>query len=285
MMNVTASARAALLALCLGGTVLTPAPLIAQQSTPGDSAEITFWNSIKDSQSAAEFEAYLQAFPSGLFAPLARLRIQQLAAGNRPPPAQRPAQAQPAPPPANAFIDTSNRQIAGEIQSKLYNLNYQVKRLDGVFDTSTVEAIRDWQRRIEVEANGQMTEVLMQRLRNSKAPAIWGAVAYTANGTLGRVWNRVSRQEAEESAKAECRRRAGRKAACDTLTASDSACLAVATYRSQTGGTVYYGARVALQPDLARAISNALQQCQEADRSRGTCVNRVAFCANGSHER
>ena len=72
---------------------------------------------------------------------------------------------------------------------------------------------------------------------------------------------------------------------CDTLSAADSACLAVATYRAQTGGTIYYGARVALQPDLAKAISNALQQCQDVERSRGTCVNRVAFCANGSHEK
>ena len=294
MKTAKSAMLAALLSMGIASLVLPAAPALAQTSeAPGNAAEVAFWNSIKDSKSGAEFEAYLQAFPNGLFAPLARLRIQQLAAGggNEPAP-PRPQQAQPAPqyappapPPSNALVDTTNRQIIGEVQSRLYNLNYQIKRFDGVFDTPTVEAIRDWQRKIEVDATGQLTEAQYQRLRTSKPPAVWGAVAYMANGTIGRAWNRASRQEAEEVAIAECRRRAGRRASCDTLAAGDSACLALATYRAQSGGTIYYGARVALQPDLAKAIANALQQCQDADRSRGTCVNKIAFCANGSHER
>lgn len=261
---------------------LTP-PTQAQQAQPGNEAEIAFWNSIKDSQTSAEFEAYLQAFPSGLFAPLARLRIQQLASGGgRPPPQQGQPQPQPQ---TNAFVDTTDRNLVAEIQNKLFNLNYSVKRFDGVFDTDTRNAIRDWQRRIEANPDGQLTEALLQRLRNSKVPEVWGSVAYTAGGTIGRSWNRASRREAEEVARNECLRRAGRRASCDTLSAADSACLAVATYSATVSGTRYYGARVSLQPDLARAISNALQQCQDAERSRGTCVNRIAFCANGSHER
>lgn len=295
MFRTAASVMASFIALGL----LVPAALAPRaiaQSAPaaGESAEVVFWNSIKDSQNAAEFEAYLQAFPGGLFAPLARLRIQQLAGGGQPPQQGRPQQPpqqqalpprQQAQPPADTPINMTDRQLVAEIQSKLYNLNYQIRRFDGVFDTPTREAIRDWQRRIEVDPDGRLTQALLTRLRNSKIPEIWGSVAYTANGTVGRAWNRASRQEAEEVAVAECRRRAGRRASCETLSAADSACLAVATYRAQISGTVYYGARVSLQPDLARAISNALQQCQDAERSRNTCVNRVAFCANGSHER
>jgi hypothetical protein len=40
--------------------------------------ELTFWNSVKDSKSPADFQAYLQQFPTGRFAVLARNRIQQL---------------------------------------------------------------------------------------------------------------------------------------------------------------------------------------------------------------
>lgn len=294
------SLRAVILGLCLAAPAFAPVSLHAQPAgESNNSAEVAFWNTVKDSKTAAEFEAYLQAFPNGLFAPLARLRIQQINSGattEPPPPRQAPQQqtqpARPLVPPqqsppveqSNIPIDNTNRQMVSEIQSKLFNLNYSVKRFDGVFDTSTREAIRQWQERINVPVDGQMTEALLQRLRNSKSPAVWGAVAYTASGTIGTTWNRASRQEAEEVAIAECRRRGGRRASCDTLSAGDSACLALATYRAQTGGTVYYGARVALQPDLARAISNALQQCQEADRSRGTCVNKIAFCADGSHQ-
>jgi len=42
------------------------------------SAEITFWESVRDSSDRAELEAYLNAYPEGRFAPLARLRLNKL---------------------------------------------------------------------------------------------------------------------------------------------------------------------------------------------------------------
>ncbi len=42
------------------------------------SMEKTFWESIKDSRDAKEFEAYLAQFPDGVFAALARSRLQSL---------------------------------------------------------------------------------------------------------------------------------------------------------------------------------------------------------------
>ncbi len=41
-------------------------------------AEIAFWNSVKGSNDAAEFRAYLDAYPSGQFAALAKLRLKRL---------------------------------------------------------------------------------------------------------------------------------------------------------------------------------------------------------------
>lgn len=300
MFGVGKSFRAIAIGLSLLTPLAGPMPAQAQQAAPENSAEIAFWNSIKDGKTPAEFEAYLQAFPNGLFAPLARVRLQQLNSAAQTP-APQPQQAQPAPamqqPPAaqpkpqpprqqaDIPLDTTDRQAIADVQNRLYNLNYQVARFDGVYDTSTREAIREWQRKINVSANGVLTEAQYERLRASKLPAVWGSIAYLANGTYGYTWNRASRQEAEEVAIAECRKRGGRRAQCDTLSAGDSACLALATYRAQTGGTVYYGARVSLQPDLGRAISNALEQCQESERSRGTCVNKMAFCGDGSHRR
>jgi hypothetical protein len=40
--------------------------------------ELTFWNSIKDSTTLSDFEAYLEQFPKGTFAPLARSRVNAL---------------------------------------------------------------------------------------------------------------------------------------------------------------------------------------------------------------
>ena len=41
--------------------------------------ELEFWNAIKDSGDAASYRAYLETFPTGTFAPLARLRANQAA--------------------------------------------------------------------------------------------------------------------------------------------------------------------------------------------------------------
>jgi formylglycine-generating enzyme required for sulfatase activity len=49
--------------------------------------EITFWNSIKDSQYPGDYEAYLKAYPNGRFAPLAQARLARLRAAASQPPA------------------------------------------------------------------------------------------------------------------------------------------------------------------------------------------------------
>lgn len=77
---------------------------------PKDSAEqyeLTFWESIKDSAHASDYEAYLQAYPNGRFATLARARIERLraAAPKAAAPverAQAAADRAPAPPAAKA---------------------------------------------------------------------------------------------------------------------------------------------------------------------------------------
>jgi adenylate cyclase len=55
-------------------------PTLQQQASPADEAEfeLTFWESIKDSQDAAEFAAYLEKYPDGTFAALAETRRSAL---------------------------------------------------------------------------------------------------------------------------------------------------------------------------------------------------------------
>ena len=55
--------------------------------------DLTFWNSVEDSQDPADFQAYLQEFPGGRFARLARNRIRALTPG--PTAAAQPQAAQP----------------------------------------------------------------------------------------------------------------------------------------------------------------------------------------------
>lgn len=48
--------------------------LVAQAASP----DVTFWESVRDSEDPAEIEAYLKAYPNGEFAPLARIRLDKL---------------------------------------------------------------------------------------------------------------------------------------------------------------------------------------------------------------
>jgi formylglycine-generating enzyme required for sulfatase activity len=78
----------------------------ASQPSSADPLEVGFWNTIKGSESAADFKAYLDSYPNGSFAALARARLQQIE-GKRPdaraavvvPPPPAPAPTPPAPTP------------------------------------------------------------------------------------------------------------------------------------------------------------------------------------------
>jgi len=87
------SAAVLCVALLLGG-----GHAIAQTATP---AEITFWESVRNSKNPAELQAYLQTFPNGVFAPLARARIAALEKPALSRPAVAPAQPTTAPRPAS----------------------------------------------------------------------------------------------------------------------------------------------------------------------------------------
>jgi len=57
-------------------------PIPQPEATPKSDAgsyEIIFWESIKDSANADAFKAYLEQYPDGAFAPLARIKLQRAA--------------------------------------------------------------------------------------------------------------------------------------------------------------------------------------------------------------
>ncbi len=59
--------------------VAAAAPVQRATSEVGtDTIELTFWESIKASRAASDFQAYLEQYPNGKFAALARSRIKQL---------------------------------------------------------------------------------------------------------------------------------------------------------------------------------------------------------------
>lgn len=81
---VSTVAATALLFAPLSALSADDPPREAQRVAQADMAEIEFWLSIKDSRDAEEIEAYLQAYPEGKFAPLAKIRLKKLKAASAP---------------------------------------------------------------------------------------------------------------------------------------------------------------------------------------------------------
>lgn len=82
------AAALAALSLTIGTGHSGPAAPAAIATAQADQAEITFWNSVKDSKDPAELQAYLEAYPAGKFAPLAKIRLNRLATGKSGPPGE-----------------------------------------------------------------------------------------------------------------------------------------------------------------------------------------------------
>jgi carboxyl-terminal processing protease len=77
-------------------TASQPAKPAAAATPVSVELETTFWNSIKDSKSAADYQAYLSQYPNGTFAGLAKNRLADLGQGvprEQPAPAVEPVSA------------------------------------------------------------------------------------------------------------------------------------------------------------------------------------------------
>lgn len=92
---------------CLSAVVLTAASVLALPAIAGQSTsvplqmaqagnEFDFWSSIKDSTKAEDYQAYLEKYPNGDFADLAKLRMKKYAAAPAPTPAAAAKTAEPA---------------------------------------------------------------------------------------------------------------------------------------------------------------------------------------------
>ena len=67
--------------------IVKPEPLVVQPSKPDPIVvDMAFWESVKTSQRSGELQAYLTQFPSGVFAVLARMRIDEIKTIAAPPP-------------------------------------------------------------------------------------------------------------------------------------------------------------------------------------------------------
>jgi hypothetical protein len=158
-----------------------PAPAPAPPPVDRQATENLLWESAQHSNLVGDYQAYLAAFPNGVFAAMARNRIAVLAALQSPPaapaavaPAPVPAPAPtvapaPAPAPAPAVVakaepgpDEIEKSLdlgfaaRKELQLRLIALKYDPGPPDGAFGDRVRAAIREWQKRRNLSPTGYL---------------------------------------------------------------------------------------------------------------------------------
>ena len=164
--------------------------------------ELAFWDAIKTSESVADYQAYLGAYPEGQFAPLARVRIAELEArvarleaeqarmqaeeearraeeearrqedeARRQEEAERAAQLAALPkepevdPAEQAELSLGlNRADRKELQAALTALGFDTNGVDGFFGPGTRAAIKSYQAAKGAERTGYLTASLASQL-------------------------------------------------------------------------------------------------------------------------
>ena len=162
-----------------------PAAETASRAGPDPelTVELAFWDAIKTSDSADDYQAYLTAYPNGRFAVLAEARLAKLDAAGAAQtrgaaPAEQPTQVAALPP---AQVDAAppdpaqlaeqaelalglNRADRQELQAALTALGYDTKGIDGFFGPGTRDAIRRYQAAKGAEQSGYLTASLASNL-------------------------------------------------------------------------------------------------------------------------
>jgi hypothetical protein len=287
-----------LLMMALGAALVpvVATPALAQRGS-SEADDTAHWDKVKQSKSPDDIRGYLEKFPSGLYAPLARIRLRNMeGAGSEPKPPAGSASRTPPPPaslppassPPTPQISPSapaltNAGVIREVQDLLYNLNYQIGPRNGRLTQQTLDSIRQWQENVKQPVGGDMTQAQLAMLRRAQLPTIWGALAYHTKGATATTWNRSSRENAESEALAECRKKA--KATCSVLTVASKICGALGFYNAVVGGRQHWGVYASVRPTLGQATDNALSECRRQAKQPNACGVRITVCADGGHSR
>jgi hypothetical protein len=251
--------------------LLTASSLGQQQVGEASASEITFWNSVKDSTDPEELRAYLEAFPQGTFASLARIRLNKLEQDR-----QKKATG-----PRAAGVHLDEPTIR-EIQERLYSLNYAITSISGKITPEVTDAIRTLQGKLGEPITGELTEAQLVRLRQIDPPKKWGAIAALRDAPFETVSQLPTRRDAEARVLVGCTAKGTPN--CRIFAIAGKQCAAAASFSERTDGDkLAVRVSISRQNGLGPAEIAALATCNKDPKAQGRCriVSRV--CADGSH--
>jgi len=243
--------------------VAAPAAATGKPTTPDvtqPNLEVAFWDSIKNEKNPRLFEAYLNRYPNGAFADIARVMLQDAKV------AALPAAANV----AEDKIAITDPALVREARERLFELNFDPGSLTGPAGDQTRRAIREFQQMAKLTPDGEMSQGLLRRLREAGKLKPWGAIVYErTTKKWGMAWSQESRQAAIASARASC----GSEAQCP---------VEISFFGTECGALAHADGSwaIAARKSIEQAKENALSDCGKRGRS---CRVVAMVCADGAN--
>jgi hypothetical protein len=220
--------------------------------------ELAFWDSIKNEKNPRLFEAYLNRYPNGAFAEIAKVVLQDAKVAG--------LQAADV---AGDKLAITDPALVREARERLYELNFDPGPFSGRVGEPARRAIREFQQLSNLAPDGAMSQGLLRRLREAGKLKPWAAIVYARKmEKWGIAWSQESRQAAVASARASC----GAQAQC---------ALEISFFGTECGAFAHSDASFAIvaRKSIQQAKESALSDCAKRGRA---CRVVAAVCADGA---
>jgi hypothetical protein len=220
--------------------------------------ELAFWDSIKNEKNPRLFEAYLNRYPDGAFAEIARINLE----GTKTEALHSREQ-------ESDKVAISDPSVLSEVRERLYELNFDPGSFNGPVGEAAHQAIREFQKMSNLPPTGEVSQGLLRRLRETGGLKPWGAIVYARKEQKwGMAWSQDSRQAAVASARATC----GNAQSCPSE---------ISFFGTECGAFAHSDSSWAIvaRRSMHQAKEDALADCGKRGRS---CRIVGAVCADGA---
>ena len=249
----------------LGGDDVSLVPAleaVANAPKPLDEAtlELAFWESIKNDKNPQLFQAYLNRYPKGVFADIARINLeQQKTATFKSAAIELP----------NDKAELSDPALLREVRERLYELNFDPGPVDGPMSAATRQSVREFEQANKLASTGEVTQGLLRRLRDISGLKPWGAIVYSKTSSKwGMAWSQDTRKAAVASARTSC----GDASLCP---------IEISFFGTECGVFAHSSSNWAIvaRANIKRAKEDALSGCR---KQGGACRIVASVCADGA---
>ncbi|MGA2293547.1 caspase family protein [Bradyrhizobium sp.] len=222
--------------------------------------ELEFWESIKNEKNPELFQAYLNRYPKGVFADIAKINLQQ----------QRTAAVESATveQPSDK-VELGDPALLHEVRERLYELNFDPGPFDGPMSAAAHRAVREFEQANKLVSTGEVTQGLLRRLREISGLKPWGSIIYSrSTGKWGMAWSQDTRKAAVESARASC----GDASQCSTE---------ISFFGTECGVFAHSESSWAMvaRADIQKAKEDAVSDCSRRGKA---CRIIASVCADGA---